>query len=109
MESTKGYILEGGFKERVEWAKNHAEWTEEEWNRVIWSGEVYVVLGDWTGTVWVTWTANEEYDKACVVPKFKQSNLHLMAWSCIMKNKKGPIIILEYPRGQGGGMTSVRY
>jgi hypothetical protein len=66
---------------------------------VIWSEEVYVVLGDWAGSVWVTWTADEEYDEACVVLKFKQSNHCLMAWSCIMKNKKGPIIILEYPGG----------
>jgi len=63
---------------------------------VIWSDEAYMVLGDWAGSVWVTRTVNEEYDEACVVPKFKLSNLHLMAWSCIMKNKKGPIIILEY-------------
>ena len=102
-------MKEDSKKKRVEWAKNHAEWTEEEWNRVIWSDEVYVVFDDQAGSVWVTQTADEEYDKACVVPKFKQSNLCLMAWSCIMKNKKGLIIILEYPGGQRGGMTSARY
>jgi hypothetical protein len=66
---------------------------------VIQSDEVYVVLGDQAGSVWVTQTANGEYDEACVVPKFKQSNLHLRVWFCIMKNKKGPIIILEYLGG----------
>jgi hypothetical protein len=40
------FLKEDSKKKRVEWAKNHAEWTEEEWNRVIWSDEFYVVLGD---------------------------------------------------------------
>lgn len=94
---------------REEWAKNRLNWGDDEWSRVIWSDEVYVVLGDRAGSVWVTRTADKEFDEACVVPKFKQSNLRIMAWSCIMKDKKGPIVVLEYPGGRGGGMTSLRY
>lgn len=96
-------------EKRLQWARNFEDWTEDEWALVIWSDEVYVVLGDRAGSVWVTRTADEEFDEACVVPKFKQSNLRIMCWSCIMKDKKGPIIILEYPGGQGGGMTAKRY
>lgn len=32
-----------------------------------------------------------------------------MAWACIMRNYKSPIIVLEYPGGKGGGMTAARY
>jgi hypothetical protein len=26
-----------------------------------------------------------------------------------MKGKKGPLVVLDYPGGQGGGMTAARY
>ena len=44
-----------------------------------------------------------------MVPKFKQSNLRIMVWGCIMKHKKGPFVVLEYLGGRRGGMTSARY
>jgi hypothetical protein len=32
-----------------------------------------------------------------------------MVWGCIVKGKKGLLIVLEYPRGKGGGMNSKHY
>lgn len=32
-----------------------------------------------------------------------------MVWGCIMHGQKGPLIILDYPGGRGGGMSAVRY
>ena len=32
-----------------------------------------------------------------------------MAWSYIMKCKKGSLVVLDYLGGQGGGVTAVRY
>ena len=28
---------------------------------------------------------------------------------CIMKGRKGPLVVLEYPGGKGGGMNTDRY
>ena len=68
-----------------------------------------MVLGDQKGSVYVTRKADEEFHEDCLVPKFKQSNLQIMAWGCIMKGKKGPLTVLEYSGGRGGGMTAARY
>ena len=57
----------------------------------------------------MTRSVDEEYDEDCVVPKFKQSSLRIMIWGCIMKNSKGPMVILEYPGGKGGRMNADRY
>lgn len=103
------YLTPQNKKQRHEWAKKFEGWGSEDWERVIWSDEVYVVLGDRKGSVYVTRKADEEFHKDCVVPKFKQSNLRIMAWGCIMKGKKGPLTVLEYPGGRGGGMTAARY
>jgi len=32
-----------------------------------------------------------------------------MIWACIMKGNKGPMVVLEYPGGLGGGMTADQY
>ncbi|KAL5519933.1 hypothetical protein ACEPAG_1593 [Sanghuangporus baumii] len=32
-----------------------------------------------------------------------------MVWACIAYNVKGPLLILDYPGGRGGGMTAARY
>ena len=32
-----------------------------------------------------------------------------MVWGCIAYGKKGPLIVLEYPDGKGGGMTALCY
>ncbi|KZP21899.1 hypothetical protein FIBSPDRAFT_683098, partial [Athelia psychrophila] len=95
--------------ERMKWAEDHSSWTEQDFERVVYSDEAYIVLGDAKGTVYVTRTADEVYDESCVVPKFKQLSLRIMVWGCIMKGRKGPLVVLEYPGGRGGGMTAARY
>lgn len=103
------YLTEEQKKKRIEWARKFEDWGSEDWAWVIWSDKVYVVLGDRKHTVFVMRNPQEEFPKDCVIPKFKQSNLRIMAWSCIMKGKKGPLVVLDYPGGRGGGMTAVRY
>ena len=51
----------------------------------------------------------EEYLDECLVPTFKQLPVHIMVWGCIMEGRKGPLVVLEYPGGKGGGMNSKRY
>ena len=52
---------------------------------------------------------DEVFHDDCMVPKYKQSDLRVMVWGCIMEGVKGPLVILGYPGGRGGGMTTVGY
>ncbi|KAH9954883.1 hypothetical protein BJV74DRAFT_750637, partial [Russula compacta] len=45
----------------------------------------------------------------CVIPTFSQSPICLMVWGCFMEGRKGPLVMLEYPGGKGGGMTAAQY
>jgi hypothetical protein len=103
------FLTKSQKQKRKAWAIRYRKWKDEDWERVIWSDECYVYIGDDKGTVYVTRSADEEYDEDCVVPKFKQSSLRIMIWGCIMKNSKGPMVVLEYPGGKGGGMNANRY
>jgi transposase len=57
----------------------------------------------------VTRRPDEEYLEECLAPTFQQSSLRVMIWSCIGLGWKGPIVVLDYPGGKGGGMTAKRY
>ncbi|KAE9398640.1 hypothetical protein BT96DRAFT_749155, partial [Gymnopus androsaceus JB14] len=57
----------------------------------------------------VTHRIGEELEDDCLVPAFKQSSIRVMVWGCIMKGKKGPLVVLEYPGGKEGGMNAKRY
>jgi hypothetical protein len=103
------YLKQTQKRSRVRWAKDHKDWGSDDWERVIWSDECYVYIGDDKGTVWITRGVDEEYEEDCVVPKFKQLSLWVMILPCIMKGNKGPMVVLEYPGGPGGGMTADRY
>jgi hypothetical protein len=81
----------------------------QDWRRVIFSDKCYVYLGDKQGHVYVTRHADEVLLDECLVPTFKQSSVHVMVWGCIIEGRKGPLVVLEYPGGKGGGMNSTCY
>lgn len=95
--------------DRMRWAQLYKAFTNVDWAKVIWSDECYVYIGDDRGRIYVTRRADEELNEDCLVPRFKQSSVRVMLWACIMKGRKGPLIVLEYPGGKGGGMNSTRY
>lgn len=96
-------------EKRLAWAKEHQHWTAKEWVNIAWSDEAYVVLGENKGRIWVTRKEGEDLLEECCVAKITQSSVRCMIWGSIMKGVKGPLVILEYPGGKGGGMTALRY
>lgn len=94
---------------RLSWGKMYRRFTMRNWRQVIFSDECYVYLGDSHGRIFVTRRPGEELFEGCLVPTFKQSTVRVMVWGCIMGGRKGPLVVLEYPGGKGGGMNSARY
>lgn len=94
-------------QKRLSWARVQAE--RDRWDDIIWSDECYVIVDGSRNVVFVTRRPDEKYDEDCVVPVFKQSNIRVMVWGCVMRGRKGPLVLLDYPGGKGGGMTGPRY
>ncbi|KAL1711408.1 hypothetical protein EV715DRAFT_178820, partial [Schizophyllum commune] len=76
---------------------------------VAWTDECYVHTDRSRDAIFITRRPDEKYEENCLIPTFKQSPVRIMVWGCIMKNRKGPLVILDYPGGRGGGMTAARY
>ncbi|THU86614.1 hypothetical protein K435DRAFT_559295, partial [Dendrothele bispora CBS 962.96] len=93
-------------KKRVAWARGVKGFN---CSKVIWSDECYVYCDDSHSQVFVTCHPDEVFEDDCLVPAFKQSNTCVMVWACVMKGMKGPLVVLEYSGGKGGGMNADHY
>ena len=91
------------------WGTMNKQRTHQSWHRVIFSDECYVHLGDKHGRIFMMRRKDEQLFDECVVPTFKQSAIRVMVWECIVEGRKGPLVVMEYPGGKGGGMNSKRY
>ena len=51
---------------RLEWAREHLHWTEEQWYSILWTDETWVNPGHHR-KIWVTRKVGEELDPTCIV------------------------------------------
>ena len=105
----KPYLKPLHRKFRREWAERHASWNANLWKHIIWSDECYIHINDKNGRIYVTRRPDEALDDECVINAFNSSDIKVMVWGCFTQNKKGPLVVLEYPGGKGGGMNTSRY
>lgn len=105
----KPYLDRVHKKLRLSWAQKRKHWRMNLWQHVIWSDESYIHLDENTGRVYVTRRPDEVVNDACTIKTFKQSSIRVMIWGCFAFGIKGPLVILDYPGGRGGGMNSERY
>ena len=113
-DATVWNVLAGaGYHQRVACKVPYLHITHKQdcmqWAQKYKSYKTNIYLGDNWGRIYVTWRPDEEFDEDYLVPTFKQSSVRVMVWGCIMKAQKGPLVVLEYPGGKGGGMNTARY
>ncbi|GLB37419.1 putative DDE superfamily endonuclease [Lyophyllum shimeji] len=94
---------------RMRWMRMYRQWGEEDWGKVEFSDECYIHLDDKQGRVWVTRRVDEALEDDCLVSTFSQSTIRVMVWAVVMLGQKGPLVVLDYPGGKGGGMNTQRY
>lgn len=103
------YISPKNRAARQAFAWQYKDWTDEEWMDIIFSDECYVYISGNPGNFYVTRRTDESYEDGVSIPTFGQSSVRVMVWACIVYGKKGPLLVLDYPGGKGGGMTAERY
>lgn len=94
---------------RLFWGKSYRLWKTVNWERIIFSDESYIHVGNKCGRIFTTRQKDERLLEECLVPSFKQSKIRIMVWGCISRDRKGPLVVLDYPGGKGGGMSSKCY
>lgn len=79
---------------RLRWALCYADWTEEDWKRVIWSDECSVEKSKDPRIVWVFRTPFEKWDKECIQTYEKGGEVKLMVWGCFWDPYRGTFVPL---------------
>lgn len=89
----KPLISEKNRKRRVAWAKEHLQWTTEQWKRVLWSDESpFVIYGTARQRVWRL--PNERYSPTTTRATVKHS-VKVMVWGCFAASGVGTLHLIE--------------
>ncbi len=64
-------------EETIQWCRDHLNWTQLQWEQVIWSDESSFTLFQTTGRVFVCQTPAEAFHVDCLVPTVKHGPQYL--------------------------------
>jgi transposase len=103
------YIRPETKTKRLWYSRQLAHLKPEEYDFIIFTDETYIFIGESPGKVYITRSPDENDLPETFVHRFKKSSLKIMVWAGIMLGSKGPIVVLDFPGGRGGGMNSKRY
>jgi DDE superfamily endonuclease/Transposase len=81
--------------QRLKWALEHKDWTEEDWKRVIWSDESTIWIGVNPRRQWVIRPPGERLNRKYVRKTFKSAQVKVMVWACFTGERLGPLIVCD--------------
>ena len=76
---------------RLEWAKTHADWTLEDWHKVIFSDESPFHLFQEGGRLYCWRRPGEEFLEKNLKPTVKHGGGSIQVWGCFCYSGKGPL------------------
>ena len=78
----KPFISARNKKKRLQFARNHRNWTVDDWSRVLWSDELKFNMKVSDGAVYVRRRPGEELADCCTRKTVKHGGGNIMAWGC---------------------------
>lgn len=67
-------------KKRLEWCLERKDWSDRQWDRVLWSDEAMIRIGQDANVQWVFRKPSEKYDPSCLQISFKNDRQGVMVW-----------------------------
>lgn len=81
-------------QKRLQWAKDHRDWTNEQWSKVLWSDETRISIFGSDGLRYVRRRVGEDSLPECTTATIKHP-LSIMLWGCMARDSVGRIQVLE--------------
>lgn len=78
-------------RKRLIWAKQHQNWTVDQWKRVLWTDESKFEIFGSRRRVYVRRRIGERLTPECIVPTVKHGGGAVMLWGCFAGNSAGDI------------------
>jgi hypothetical protein len=99
----KPFISAKNRQRRLQWARDHANWTVQDWKKVVWSDESKFSRTGSDGRLYIRRRIGEEFDPRCTTATVKHGGGSVMVWAAFSTNGAGPITRIE------GIMDSIMY
>lgn len=77
---------------RLAWAREHKDWTSDDWKKVLWSDESKVNLFGSDGIQYVRRPKGKRNDARYQTPTVKYGGGNVMIWGCFSANGVGPLV-----------------
>ncbi|CAD6199297.1 unnamed protein product [Caenorhabditis auriculariae] len=75
----------------VKWAKEHLNWTRQDWNKILWSDESKFLLFGSDGIQWVRRPIGSRYHPKYQLPTVKHGGGSCMVWGAFSGSGIGPL------------------
>ena len=98
----KPLLRTGNKQKRLVWAKEHKEWTLDQWKSVLWSDESKFEIFGSNHRVFVRRRKGERMDSTCLVPTVKHGGGGVMVWGCFAGDTFGDLFKIEGILNQRG-------
>lgn len=98
MRTKKPYLEKRHMRERLKFAREHKNWTLEQWRKVIWTDESSIEIGADIDLKKVWREPKEKFLRDCLKPSFMSGRTKVMVWGAIRGNEKSKLVIL--PKGR---------
>ncbi|GMS88386.1 hypothetical protein PENTCL1PPCAC_10561, partial [Pristionchus entomophagus] len=88
------YINRRNRRKRLEFAREHLNWTPRQWTHVLWTDESKFELFS-EGVQYVHRPVNKRFDPKYTIPTVKHGGGSVMVWGCFIGGKVGPLVRIE--------------
>lgn len=99
----KPFVSKKNVLARIRFAKEHVDWTLEQWKNVLWSDESKFNMINTDGIRYVRRPSNMRFNPRYTVGSVKHNGGNIMVWGCFSFSEKGPLCHVE------GRMDYVKY
>lgn len=91
----KPLLREINRRKRLQWAREHKNWSVNDWRRVLWTDESKFELFGSKRRVFVRRRVGEKFNMECITPTVKHGGGSVMVWGCFADGKVGDLKKIE--------------
>lgn len=91
----KPYLRPQNKEKRLNFAKEHIDWTVDQWKSVLWTDESKFQLFGSNRRQYVRRKMNERFKESCLLPSVKHGGGSVMVWGCFCYDGVGSLMKIE--------------